>query len=154
MDGLSAAASVIAVIQISGTIASLCSQYLKGAKNAKSDIERLQGELSNLKTVLEGAQELLVGPNGARLQTSQLLYDGLRGCFSQLTDLETKLGKKLNTGKMRKVMSQFGLRALKWPFESKDVDGIIQSLKRHRDTLSMGLNIDQTYGADSSMAVA
>jgi hypothetical protein len=137
MDGLSAAASVIAVIQISEDVVSLCSQYLKAVKNAKSDIVRLQGELSSLKPVLEGAQKLLEGPNAARLETSRPLLDGLRGCYSQLEDLETKL--KGNGKRMR----YFGLRALKWPFKSKKVDNIIQTLSKFRDTLSAGLNIDQ-----------
>ena len=101
MDGLSAAASVIAVIQISGSVASLCSQYFKAVKNAKTDIERLQGELNSLKTTLEGAQQILQSPNGARLQTSQLLHDGLRGCSLQLEELKTRLEKKLNTGTSR-----------------------------------------------------
>jgi hypothetical protein len=70
MDGLSAAASVIAVTQISQSVASLCSQYFTAVKNAKPDIGRLQGEVGRLNTVLEGAQQIFEGPNGARLQTS------------------------------------------------------------------------------------
>jgi hypothetical protein len=148
MDGLSAAASVIAVIQISEDVVSLCSQYLKAVKNAKSDIVRLQAELSSLKPVLEGAQKILDGPSGARLETSQPLLNGLRGCYFQLKDLETKL--KGNGKRMR----YSGLRALKWPFESKKVDNAIQTLGKFRDTLSASLNIDQTYVADSSLATA
>lgn len=68
MDGLSAAAGVIAVIQISEYVASLCSKYLKAVQNAKSDIERLQGELSSLQSVLEGAQKLLDSPGGAMFE--------------------------------------------------------------------------------------
>lgn len=154
MDGLSAAASVIAVIQISDRVASLCSQYFKAVKDAKSDIEHLQGELSSLKVVLEGAQRLLEGQYGARLETSQLLRRTLDNCSSQLKGLEKKLKEKLETGKRDKRMSRFGSRALKWPFESKDVDSIIQTLKRFRDTLSAALNVDQTYVSDSSLATA
>ncbi|ENH73556.1 hypothetical protein FOC1_g10001095 [Fusarium oxysporum f. sp. cubense race 1] len=41
-------------------------------------------------------------------------------------------------------MSRFGVRALKWPFESKDVEGTIQNLERCRGNISLALNIDQT----------
>jgi hypothetical protein len=41
-------------------------------------------------------------------------------------------------------MSRFGMRALKWPFESKDVQGTIQDLERCRGNISLALNIDQT----------
>src|SRR5215469_4637893 len=102
MDGLSAAASVIAVIQISESVASLCSQYFTAVKNAKPDIKRLQGALGGLKTVLEGAQQILEGPNGARLETSQRLRHGLEGCSSQLNELRNKLKEKLNVGKTGK----------------------------------------------------
>ena len=152
MDGLSAAASIIAVIQISEEVALLCSKYLKAVKNAKSDIERLQGELSNLKPVLEGAQKLLEGHNAARLETSRPLLDGLRGCYSQLKDLETNLIDHLKTADRGKGVRHFGLRALRWPSKSKKVDMVIQTLSKFRDTLSASLNIDQTYVANSSLA--
>ena len=152
MDGLSAAASIIAVIQISEDVALLCSKYLKAVKNSKSDIERLQGELTNLKPVLEGAQKLLEGPNAARLETSRPLLDGLRGCYSQLKNLETNLKGHLKPEGKGKGMRHFGLRALRWPTKSKKVDMVIQTLSKFRDTLSVSLNIDQTYVADSSLA--
>ncbi|RYP58533.1 hypothetical protein DL769_008907 [Monosporascus sp. CRB-8-3] len=144
MDGLGSAASVVTVIDLSAKVASLCFQYSTAVKNAKSDIERVRGEVDRLKTTLESVQRLLDSPNGARLQTSQHLSDGLRDSASQLAKLETKLEKKLNRGTARRMMSSFGVRALKWPFESKDVDNIIQNLNNSRDTLSTSLNIDQT----------
>ena len=51
MDGLSAAASVIAVIQISEEVVSRSSRYYKAVKNAKSDIENLLRELSRTREV-------------------------------------------------------------------------------------------------------
>jgi hypothetical protein len=41
MDGLSGAASVIAVIDMSAKIVSLCFQYSMAVKDAKDDIERV-----------------------------------------------------------------------------------------------------------------
>jgi hypothetical protein len=151
MDGVSSAASVITLIGLSAKVASLCLQYLNEVKNAKSDIERLRGELESLKIVLENARQLLQCSNGTRLQTSQRLRDGLDGCSSQLTELQTKLEKKLNTRAARRRMSRLGIRALKWPFESKDVNGIITILERYRDMLSAALTIDQTYVAAFSL---
>ena len=145
MDGLSAAASVIAVIQISESVALLCSQYFTVVNNAKPDIERLQGELGRLKTVLEGAQQILESLQGTRLQTSQRLRDSLSGCSLQLNELGKELNDKLNHKKTGKVMSRFGFRALKWPFEKEEVDGFIQILKGYQDTLSAALSIDMAY---------
>ncbi|RYP07284.1 hypothetical protein DL764_002599 [Monosporascus ibericus] len=144
MEGLASAASVGAIVDLSAKVASLCFRYSTAVKNAKTDIERVRGEVDRLKTILERAQRLLDSPNGARLQTSQPLSAGLDDCASQLAKLEEKLEEKLNPGTARKRMSAFGIRALKWPFESKDVDDIIQDLNKSRDMLSTSLMIDQT----------
>ncbi len=95
-----------------------------------------------MKTTLQGAQRLLESPNSRRLQTSQCLQDGLLDCSSQLSQLRSRLEEKLNPGSARKAMSRFGFRALKWPFESKEIDSIISNLERYRDTLSAGLAVD------------
>ncbi|KAK4033059.1 vegetative incompatibility protein HET-E-1 [Parachaetomium inaequale] len=142
MEAVGSAASIIAVIELSAKVASLCFQYSSAVKNAKSDVERLQGELERLTTTLQGAQRLLESPNGKRLQTSQGLRNGLIDCSSQLSELQSRLEKKLNPGSARKAMSRIGFRALKWPFESKEIDSIIKNLERYRDTLSAGLAVD------------
>jgi hypothetical protein len=142
MDGVGSAASIIAMIDLSAKVASLCFQYFNKVKNAKSDIERLRGELDSLKIVLEDTRQLLQCLNGTRLQTLQRLCDGLDGCSSQLIELQTKLEKKVNTGAAHRTMSCLGIRALKWLCESKDVNGIITTFERYRDMLSAALTID------------
>lgn len=144
MEAIASASSVIAVIDLSAKVASLLFQYLTAVKKARPDIERLQGELDRLNTTLEGTRHLLESPNGTRLQTSQRLQAELSGCSSQLTDLETRLEKKLNTRRTTRMMSRYGIRRLKWPFESKDLDTMIKAFERHRDALTAALTIDQT----------
>ena len=59
MDGLSGAASVIAVIDISAKIASLCYQYSVAVKDAKNDIARVQRKVSDITHILEKIKQLL-----------------------------------------------------------------------------------------------
>jgi predicted translin family RNA/ssDNA-binding protein len=59
MDGLSGAASVVAVIDISAKIVSLCSRYSMAVKVAKDDIERVQRKLSDITHILEQIKQLL-----------------------------------------------------------------------------------------------
>ena len=148
MDGLSSAASVIAVIQIAGMVSSLCSSYFTAVRNAKHDIESLQGELTRLKAVLAGAQTLLDGPKASILETSQRFRSTLDDCLKQLRLLETKLKENLQMRNKAKIMDQLALRRLKWPFESKDDNNVIRILHQIRDLLSTGLNIDQTFVAN------
>ena len=139
MDGLSAAANVIAVVDISAKIASLCFQYSVAVKNAKEDIGRLQRKVNDIKDVLGEVQQLLDGRDKTRLSATNKLLDSLKECFLQLEELKTQL----EPGKTRKAMSRFGVRALKWPFTSKEVEKIVASLERYEQTFSLALQADQ-----------
>ncbi|USP75100.1 WD40 repeat protein [Curvularia clavata] len=140
MDGLSGAASVIAVVDISTKIVSLCFQYSTAVKDAKGDIERVQRKVSDIAQILEKIKQLLDSQDKARLSTTQGLFSSLEQCQKELKSLEAKL----DPGKTRKTMSRFGFRALKWPFTSKQVDNIILNLERYEQTFSLVLQVDQT----------
>jgi len=140
MAALGVAASVIAVVELSAKIASLCVQYSLAVKHAKSDIERLRGEIDSVTELLRGVERLLGGPNKAQLSTSQTLHNTLKDCFSELTRLE----EKLSLGKRQKALSRFGVRTLKWPLESKEVNKVIDNLERYKQTVSLALQVDQT----------
>ena len=147
MDGLSVAASVFAVVDMSTKVASLLFQYSKDVWNAKEAIVQLQQEVSNLKDATESVQKLLKGPNGTRLKSSQKLLVALSDSRSQLGRLE----QKLDPGRARKAMRRMGLRALKWPLESKDDERMVQDLARCTQAISISLQVDQMYVADSSL---
>ena len=139
MDGLSAAASVIAVITLSVKVASLCSQYSAAVKDAKKDIERLQKKAEDISDVLGELKRLLDGPDKTRLSATHKLAASLKECLGRLQELETEL----KPGKTRKAMSRFGGRALKWPFKSKEIEKIIASLEKYEQTFSLSLQVDQ-----------
>ncbi|EUC26647.1 hypothetical protein COCCADRAFT_66777, partial [Bipolaris zeicola 26-R-13] len=139
MDGLSGAASVIAVVDISAKIVSLCFQYSTAVKDAKDDIERVQRKVGDITHVLEKIKQLLDGQDKARLSTTQGLFSSLEQCREELKSLEAKL----DPGKARKTISRFGFHALKWPFTSKQVDKIVLNLERYEQTFSSALQVDQ-----------
>jgi hypothetical protein len=140
MDGLSGAASVIAVIDMSAKIASLCFQYSIAVKDAKDDIERVQREVGDITHILEKIKQVLDRQGKTRLSTTHGLFDSLSQCLRELEDLKVKL----EPGKTRKTMSRIGVRALKWPFTSKQVDKIVSILKGYEQTFSLALQVDQT----------
>ncbi|KAK4220487.1 hypothetical protein QBC38DRAFT_404829, partial [Podospora fimiseda] len=144
MDGLGAAASVIAVIELTAKLISLCLEYSSAVKNARSDIERLRKHTEILKITAEGTQKLLQGPHGPRLELSQKVDKALVDIRSQLIQINTTLEAKLRKGQKAKLMRCMGFRALTWPFESKDMDKIIANLERGQDSFTAALQIDQT----------
>ncbi|KAI1073345.1 hypothetical protein LB507_011700, partial [Fusarium sp. FIESC RH6] len=137
---LGVASSVIAVVDLSAKVFSLCLQYSREVKNAKDDIDRLHKEITAFQNTSEKLKALLEEPRGRELRTSQQLLSVIEHAHSTLAQLEHRL--RPSTG--RKAMRRFGVRALKWPFENKDVEGTIQDLVRCRENISLALNIDQT----------
>ncbi|KAK3333464.1 hypothetical protein B0T19DRAFT_354755 [Cercophora scortea] len=145
MEGLGAAASIIAVVELAAKVASLCLEYSSAVKNARADIDRLRQQTNSLKTTVEGAQKLLQHPRTARLETLHKLRNALDETHPQLGNIAAKLEANLHTGRKAKAMRHMGLRALKWPFENKDVDKIIANLQRNQASFFAALQIDQTY---------
>jgi hypothetical protein len=140
MDGLSVAANIIAAVELSAKIASLCAQYCSSVKNAKEDITRLQGVVENLNDVFKDCRNLLDGPHGPKLESSQKLRNALKESSPYLNNL----ANKLELGRGRKTMSRLGIQALRWPFTSKEVDRIISGLNQSKENVALAMQIDQT----------
>src|SRR5262245_24678381 len=109
MDGLSGAASIIAVVDMSAKVASLCFQYSVAVKDAKRDIERLQKKVTDIKNVLEEVRKLLDEQDKSQLSTTRKLLDSLKECHRQLQGLKTQL----EPGRGRKAIQRVSFRALK-----------------------------------------
>ncbi|KAF2467852.1 uncharacterized protein BDR25DRAFT_291261 [Lindgomyces ingoldianus] len=140
MDVLSGAASVIAVVDISAKVASLCFQYSVAVKDAKADIERLYRKVTDIKNVLEKLQQLLDKQEKSQLSTTRKTVDSLKECHQQLQGLKGQLEPSGG----RRAMQRVGVRALKWPFTSKQVEKMVVSLEQYEHTFSLALQVDQT----------
>jgi hypothetical protein len=144
MDGLSSIASVIAVVQISGQLFDICRAYFMAVKEARKDIQRLQNEVSSLQDVLINVSDLadVPGPGALSILTILNQPDGLlQQCQKELMELTRRLDSEYNKNPMRK----FGLRALKWPLSSKDIDTALETIRRHKATFNLALTADFTY---------
>ncbi|EMD67547.1 hypothetical protein COCSADRAFT_111408 [Bipolaris sorokiniana ND90Pr] len=144
MDPLSGAASVIAVIDISAKVASLCFQYSVEVKHAKGDIERLHQKVNDIYNVLEKLRQLLGKQHKSQLSTIRSLLDPLQRCSQELERLKATLQAKLKPSQSRKAMQRFGIRALKWPLTSKEVENTVRNLETYGNTFSLALQVDQT----------
>jgi hypothetical protein len=143
MDGLSAAASVIAVVQITSQIFDLCRTYYINVRDARRDVERLRTEIISLQDVLANVVDLTDDSNSSSLRTLNILNqaDGpIQQCQLELADLAAKLEPHEDKSRMR----QFGLRALKWPLTAKEVDNILVAIGRHKASFTLALTTDQT----------
>ncbi|KAJ5761804.1 uncharacterized protein N7511_005186 [Penicillium nucicola] len=140
MDPLSGAASVIAVIQLTGSIAQICGKYLNNVKNATQDIQRFQEKITALAQVLGSLDDLIRGSDGNKLIATQDLVGNIGKCFSALANLKEKINPETTQNPMRK----WGLRALKWPLARSEVDLAVNELEWYQTTFTLSLQIDQT----------
>lgn len=139
MDGLSVAANVVAVIDVSVKVITLCSQYSKAVANARADIARLTTMVKGLKTTVDHVKALLEAPQGKSLSTSQSLQDQLAASQSILQELHNKLQPGLAASGSRR----FWIRALKWPFSHGEIEAIMSKLEQYHRRIMDGLQIDQ-----------
>ncbi|KAK4928995.1 hypothetical protein LTR66_016191, partial [Elasticomyces elasticus] len=140
MESVSAAASVIGVIQLTGSIVKLCGGYLQEMKNAREDIIALQRSIAGLEGTVQKLFEFLQGPDATNLPTSSLLVNNVTDCLSDLGALEDKI----NPGKGKSMMRKLGVRAFKWPLKRAEVEKIIDGLERYKSSFTLSLQIDQT----------
>jgi hypothetical protein len=143
MDGVTTAATIITVIQISQQVFSLCKEYFLAVKDAREDIQRLSDEVTALHDILKNVEDLATSPSVATLSTLMLLRrpDGpVEQCLRELKRLEVKL----DPGHGQDRMKRLGLRALKWPLSGKDVDKTLSVMERQKALFNLALTADQT----------
>ncbi|KAL3952672.1 hypothetical protein ACCO45_012615 [Purpureocillium lilacinum] len=140
MEGLGIAANVIAVVDLSVKVTDWCAEYCKSVKNAKDDIVRFRLEVIGLQTAANGVKELLAGPSRERLKASQQLCNSVRHSESELQAVY----ERLRPTSAREIFTRLGLRTLRWPFQGKEVEKIIQSIARCTQAINLALQVDQT----------
>lgn len=132
--------TILAAVTTSATVITLISRYYSGVKNAREDVKRFSASVEEIHNVLQKVQALAKGPDAARLPASDPAVAAIEQSLREITELEEQLNPKMRGKMMRRV----GLRALKWPFTSKQMDEYITNLERRKAMLSLALNADQT----------
>ncbi|KAH7131691.1 quinon protein alcohol dehydrogenase-like superfamily [Dactylonectria estremocensis] len=140
MEAVGGASSIIAIVEISAKLAKVLFQYSQDVKNARKDIERLRKEVVNLQDTANTLDKLLRGPNRSKLRATEALRDALTNSEVRLKTLQDKL----STTSLRVKLQRFGFQALKWPFQSTEVENLINQFVKDRETISFALQMDQT----------
>ena len=140
MEALGAATSIIAVIETAAALFQTCLKYSLAVKDAKKDVLRLQEEATDIQKVLARVADLANEPGADELPAlSEVLARGgpLEKCGAVMQDLLDQLGSA-DKGEMKR----FGLRALKWPFKSEEVDATLVVLERCKSMFNLALVTD------------
>ncbi|KAJ4319208.1 hypothetical protein N0V84_006490 [Fusarium piperis] len=150
MEGVGAVANVVAVVNLSVKIVTLCSQYAEDARGgARHEIDELRDEVTALRRAAKSARRLLRDQHGASLEASRDMEDALRESLNVLRKLEENL--QYSAG--RRFMRLFRIRVLKWPFKRREVNQRIKRIRRCTKRINLSLQVLQTaiIGVDSKM---
>lgn len=123
MDGVSAAASIIAVIQITGTVL----RYLAGVKGASKEHEKIFNELSPVYHILLMLGDQADAENQSwndTLHSLNLPNGPLRQLHVALETLATKLAPAEGLIKVGKILT--------WPFHEKETKDILATIERQK----------------------
>jgi len=136
MDGLSVAASIIAVLQLTGTVIG----YLNDVKDAPKECQQCAIEASNLQSLLINLlYQLNQGQSGDRWYTAVRALNVENGPLDQYKQALEQLRSmvEIQDG-IQKVK-----RRLLWKFSKEEVASILARMERLKTHVSFALQMDQ-----------
>lgn len=135
MDGLSTAASIIAVIQITGTVI----QYLGSVKGAPKERQRLLTELSNVTGILIVLKdEAENAENGESWNATFRSLNMPNGPLRQFHVALEALASKLSPGDGLKKIG----RSLMWPFQEKEIRQLLSTIESQKALFNLARQND------------
>ena len=112
------------------------------ARKAPQTVEKLQNELSRLRHLLEGLEEVLQDPKAnTEFPNTKEIYSARADCEFGLAKLERKLSSNPKQSAFRRLC-----KALEWPFREEDIQKILESIYRYTGAITAANGIDQLYG--------
>jgi len=154
MDPLSITASIIAVLQVTSAVLSICNDYRSAAKSSSWEYSQVIKELASLRNVLEDLAELsrnktlTCGTSDSSLLVLTKLCDPsdgpLRTCLSEIEALKKKLTPPSWSGADGSKKRAF-IQALAWPLKRDETTKTLETIGRFKATLSLALSSDQMY---------
>jgi hypothetical protein len=135
MDGLSVAASVIALVQIAGSVIT----YLNDVKDAPKECKKCMVEVSNSNTLLLKLNLRLIETSSQEPWYAEVQALGVKdGPLDQYKQALQHLLAKVNpTNKMRKLAN-----TLMWTFVKEEVASVLARTERVKSLVSIALEMD------------
>jgi hypothetical protein len=156
MEPLSAAASVIAVLQLSEAVLSACCRYLNKAKDASSDILRVIHRVGYLSALLRDLQQHATADPASSTLAGLIGEQGpLAVCQRSLEKLKARfppamIGSGSGSGPGPVSLSLSLRQKLTWPFEAKKVDDVLERIATQLPVIELAL-VGDTLGVANAI---
>lgn len=133
MEAVGAAASIVALVEITAKLAKTLKEYYDDARAASGDIQKLYRSVQSLKFLLDAIQTLKRGKE--RFQNAS-------GPLKQAEEeLERILDKLVILPKDQRKRDRV-FQSLKWPFEKKEVEKTLVAIERAKSSLNLELGLE------------
>ncbi|KAK3312862.1 hypothetical protein B0H66DRAFT_569022 [Apodospora peruviana] len=152
-DPLSLTASIIAVVEVAGRIASICKQFIEGVEDCPKDLRMILIETSSTKAIFDNLAFLHEHDPQSALFLAKL--DGangpVAGCRATITELEKLLPSEYlvesNNGGSKKAMTtrkkvSDALTVLAWPLKQTKAKDLLVRLGQYKTTINTALSVD------------
>ena len=147
MDVISLSSGIAGLITLALQVSGIIANYVSAVKEGPKNIEELKEELILLGEVLSQLQDFLHDEKhkGRSFDSNSVLQSAFSSCKRRIERIGDKL-KPPDGGKISRMVDR-----LKWPFESKEVDKMINNLRCYGQTFQFSLTIEGLYGISFSL---
>lgn len=130
--------TIIAVVQISAKLVTVCHEYILGVKNAPREISRILDEVTSVRNVVEQLIKSvdLTGntPSSSYLSDLNRPDGPFKKCLAELTDLDNNINPARNS---RLLSSKWT-----WPLRQRETEARLAALATIKSSLQLALTAD------------
>ncbi len=134
MDPLSISATIVALVQLTGTVI----EYLHGVKGASKDRQNILSELSSISGMLFVLQDHADQQGDSWSLTLKSLNCSGGPPVQLRTSLEILIPKLAPVKGLKKVGKAFA-----WPFQNEEIKEILSTIERQKAVLTLAPQNDQ-----------
>jgi hypothetical protein len=142
MDGLSGAASVIQVIQLSAQVLGALKTYYEVVRDCREDLARLYDTIRGIEVILKKINDLA---SDVKLEILQWCFNEATGPVRRLHQELKNLEKKLASWKLDQTTTKKKLRRatkyLKWPLLKCDIGNSTRFIREQCSILTLELGL-------------
>ena len=138
MDPLTAVGLAAAIDDLSALVANVVSnlyKYWGAVQDAPRRSLELRTEIGSLLGLLTNVKDSLTNS----VTPTESFLDAVLTTVDQLQEVLKEMERQTDVNRVQ------GLRACIWPFTNNEIDRFIKKIERYKATLSLALNIEQTY---------
>lgn len=143
-EALGVVGGIIAVLQITNSVLSVCYDYSAAARGAPWEVPRIQKEMEDLRTILQNLEPIAKKAESFNPAQLQIFAGPLETCLKEVERLEKKLKSPdwtKNCGPKRTAIVQ----SLRWPLKEADTKKTLETISRIKVTLQLALEAHNTY---------